>query len=128
MRCRRTGLRWRRLDHGLRVEGIRGGDRLDRRTGVDDLGHEPLVRVELSLVGGDVGAGALGLERERSDGVGQEELRDDLVRQEVLELEAIRLRKTVGRTSHRESRQGLRGVGSKKRTRPSLSRENHFLE
>ena len=59
MRCRRTGLRWRRLDHGLRVEGIRGGDRLDRRIGVDDLGHEPLVRVELGLVGGDVGAGAL---------------------------------------------------------------------
>ena len=105
MRCRRTGLRWRRLDHGLRVEGIRGGDRLDRRIGVDDLGHEPLVRVELGLVGGDVGAGALGLERERSDGVGQEELRDDLVRQEVLELEAIRLRKTDG--EHRIVQSGV---------------------
>ena len=84
-RCRRTSLRWRRLDHGLdhglRVEGIRGGDRRDRRIGVDDVGQEPLVRVELGLVGGDVGAEALGLEGERSDGVREEELRDVEVRQ-----------------------------------------------
>ena len=79
---------------------------------VDDVGQEPLVRVELGLVGGDVGAGALGLVGDRSDGVREEELRDDLVRQEVAELEAIRLRKTVWRTSHRESRQGPRGVGT----------------
>ena len=53
MRCRRTGLRWRRLDHGLRVEGIRGWDRRNRRMGGDGLGQEPLVRVEVGLVGRD---------------------------------------------------------------------------
>ena len=103
MRCRRTCLRWRRLHLGFRVEGSRGGDCLDRRLEVSELQLVPLVGVELGLLRSDIGAHALGLEGERGDGVRHEELRDDRVRQEVADLDAIRLRKTVWRASHRES-------------------------